>query len=84
MATRTISYHTLVCDADGCEETIGRDVYYASLVEVRAVAYASGWRFPPRRKQNGEQSTTVNDVCPQHVDGWQERPAQSNWANRQR
>ncbi len=82
MATRTISFHTLVCDAAECDATIGRDEHYGSTIEVRAVAYGQGWRFPARRKQNGEESVTVNDVCPKHVDGWQERSAPNNWANR--
>lgn len=79
MATRTISYHTLVCD--GCDVPFGRDVHYASVIEARAAAYGEGWRFPQRRRANGAESTTVNDVCPTCVPGWRERPAQNNWAS---
>lgn len=84
MATRAISFHTLLCDGAECEVTFGRDTYYASLVEVRAAAFGAGWRFPARRRANGKQAEQVNDVCPAHVDDWEERPAQNNWANRSR
>jgi hypothetical protein len=82
MATRTISYHTLVCD--GCDTRFGTDTYHASVIEARAAAYADGWRFPERLKANGGESKTVNDVCPTCVPGWERRPAADTWANRRR
>jgi hypothetical protein len=80
MATRTISYHTLVCD--GCEAPFGRDIYYASVIEARAAAYGDGWRFPERYKANGGESKSVNDVCPKCEPTWERQPAQNNWAAR--
>ncbi len=82
MATRTISYHTLVCD--GCKTCFGADTYYASVIEARAAAFADGWRFPERYKTSGGQSKTVNDVCPQCLPTWERQPAPNVWAGRQR
>lgn len=80
MSTRAISYHTLVCD--GCQTTFGNDVYYASVIEARAAAYAAGWRFPERIRASGGESKTVNDVCPKCEPGWERQPAPNNWAAR--
>jgi hypothetical protein len=80
MATRTISFHTLVCD--GCQAQFGADVQYASVIEARAAAYGAGWRFPERVKATRGESKTVNDVCPTCAPGWQAQPARNNWANR--
>ncbi len=80
MATRTVSFHTLVCD--GCGTQFGLDKHHPSVIEVRAVAFTAGWRFPPRRRASGGESVTVNDVCPECLPGWREQPAQDNWKNR--
>jgi hypothetical protein len=80
MATRTISYHTLVCD--GCEKPFGRDTHYASVIEARAAAYGEGWRFPERYKVSGGESKSVNDVCPACEPTWERKPAQNNWTGR--
>lgn len=80
MATRTVSFHTLVCD--GCGAQFGMDTLYASTIEARAAAYAAGRRFPERYRARGGESKTVNDVCPTCEPGWQRQPAPSNWENR--
>lgn len=80
MATRTISYHTLVCD--GCQVVFGMGMHYASQIEARAAAYSLGWRFPERYRASGGESKTVNDVCPKCIDGWEPQAAQNNWENR--
>lgn len=82
MATRTISFHTLVCD--GCSKQIGKGLEepYGSVIEARAAAYAAGWRFPERYRARGGESKTVSDVCPDCLPTWQAQPAPNNWENR--
>lgn len=80
MATRTVSFHTLVCD--GCDKQFGLDTQFASAIEVRAAAYGAGWRFPERYRKTGGESKTVNDVCPVCWPDWQRQPAQNNWGAR--
>jgi hypothetical protein len=82
MATRTISFHTLVCDGPECGVKFGMNTQYVSIIEVRAAAYGKGWRFPDRITARGESSKTVNDVCPKCWPEWERQPAQNNWASR--
>lgn len=78
MASRTISYHQLVCD--GCQTVFGEGVYFASGIECRAAAYGQGWRFPERYKKTSGEARTVNDICPRCEPTWERQPAQDNWA----
>lgn len=80
MSTRTVSFHTLVCD--GCQVQFGMDAYHPSQIEVRAAAYNAGWRFPERYRARGGESKTVNDVCGECHPTWVPKAAPNNWANR--
>ena len=82
MATRTISYHTLVCD--GCGLQFGTDIHYASVIEARAAAYGDGWRFPEKVRQTRAASKSVSDVCPVCIEGWERQPAPDPWKNRRK
>lgn len=80
MTTRTIAYHTLICDGP-CKQQFGHDTYYPSVVEARAEAYAKGWRFPPKRLTSGNDSpTSVSDVCPDCVGEFRQQAAHNPWA----
>lgn len=72
MATRTVSFHTLVCD--GCRKQFGLEAPFGSVIEARAAAYGQGWRFPERVRASTGESRTVNDVCPD-CQPWTSRPA---------
>jgi hypothetical protein len=82
MATRTVSFHTLVCD--GCSQQYGMDIQYASVIEARAAAYSEGWRFPEKVRMGGGESKSVSDVCPKCTDGWQRQAAPDPWKNRRK
>lgn len=46
------------CEAEGPEARTG--------LEVRALAYLLGWRFPPRILKSGVKSTNRSrDICPE-------------------
>lgn len=71
----------LVCD--GCEEEHGAPTGHLTALEMRAAAYADGWRFPARVKANGDPSKQTNDVCPKCIDGWTPNAASDGgWTSR--
>jgi hypothetical protein len=82
MATRMVSFYTLVCD--GCQKQFGIDIKYGSNIEARAAAYTQGWRFPERVRARGGESKTVSDVCPDCEPAFERQPAPNNWANRRK
>lgn len=80
MATRTVSFHTLICD--GCTAQFGLHNPFASLIEARAAAYHDGWRFPERTRASRGESKTVDDVCPACATDWHPRLAPNPHAAR--
>ena len=69
------------CDSCG---TATDDGGHENHFQARAAAYASGWRFPSRKKADGAPSKETNDVCPKRLDGWDPPAATDRWANRRR
>lgn len=69
MATIQITGYLLECN--GCKALFGGDgIVGSSVMEVRAAAYAAGWRFPAKVGAKGSPSTRVSDVCPSCLPDW--------------
>jgi hypothetical protein len=67
--------YRLALTCDGCGVTFGSE-HYENALTARATAYAAGWRFPSRVKEDGQPTKAeTNDVCPACQSDWQPRPA---------
>jgi hypothetical protein len=76
VTTKSVTHHALVCDG-GCGATFtpGRDpgdTHDTSLMDVRAQAWAEGWRFPSQRarKDLSKMTRQFDDVCPACITDW--------------
>ena len=68
MSALHVSRYILVCD--GCAATHGEPHGHSSAMEMRAAAYASGWRFPSQVRKNGTAASRASDVCPTCLPSW--------------
>jgi hypothetical protein len=67
----TVQIIRYVVQCDGCNAVFGTPVGELSPMDVRAAAYAQGWRFPNtvNRRTEAKQSGT-SDVCPDCLPTW--------------
>lgn len=70
MSGHTITRWVLVCDSCGIDRPES-----PNAISGRAEAYAAGWRFVSRLKQNGDSAFEADDVCPRCLPTWTPRPA---------
>jgi hypothetical protein len=73
MGVVTVTRIVLECDGDGCDATFGEPLGALNGMELRAAAYAAGWRFPNRLGKNGEVVTSTSDACPACAPRWKAR-----------
>lgn len=74
MATITFTHHLIGCD--GCDAVFGMNLGACSLTEMRAAAYAAGWRFPPQLTAKSRRiATKTSDVCPACTGTWEPQAA---------
>ena len=72
---------TLQCE--GCGVLL--DGEHDSTSTARAVAYAAGWRFPPRTRLDGTAARVTCDICPQCAPTWKPPMSKTSaiWAAKQ-
>jgi hypothetical protein len=74
MASVTFTRHAITCD--GCGAVFPADLDAAGLAEIRAAAYAAGWRFPPRvNAKSGRAAVRASDACPACIGTWKPQVA---------
>lgn len=71
MAALTFNRYILECD--GCQERHGEPDGHRSATEMRAAAYAAGWRFPAMIKADGTPGHSSSDVGPACLPMWRPR-----------
>lgn len=66
----TVQIITYAIECDGCNNVFGAPHGLPSSMDVRAAAYAEGWRFPALTGKNDESRQISSDVCPTCLPSW--------------